>query len=296
MHCGRASAAYGEYVTAYPGFGVLLTRLLTHRSTDVASLSSASSLPEADLESILAGDPVSGAQLGALAPALGFHAADLFVIANVPVPEDLTPLDRTAGTEVAQIVRLMLALTSEQRRHVHHLVEQLPQEPRPQPDPSVRPQPRVYDLEAAGFGAMLVTMLCSNRNLHSPIAAAKTVALVTRGHMYLSGATYHVIGSGRAALSPAWLNGFATVLGIAADDLSAITGIECADVPARDEPATAETADLLWKLRRVTAAQAQHVHQHVASMLVPIPAGTADDAWNRVQSINGVWWGTPKER
>jgi hypothetical protein len=31
-------------------------------------------------------------------------------------------------------------------------------------------------------------------------------------------------------------------------------------------------------------------------MLVPIPAGAADDEWNRVQSINGVWWGAPKDR
>jgi hypothetical protein len=32
--------------------------------------------------------------LRALAPALGFHAADLFVVADVPLPDDLLPWTR----------------------------------------------------------------------------------------------------------------------------------------------------------------------------------------------------------
>lgn len=47
----------------------------------------------------------SGSQLRALAPALGFHAADLFVIADVPLPEDLAPLDRAAGEVIRSLVK-----------------------------------------------------------------------------------------------------------------------------------------------------------------------------------------------
>jgi hypothetical protein len=283
-------------VTAYPGFGVLLTRLLAHRGTDVAALSSSSSLSEAELESVLAGGPVSDAQLRALAPVLGLHTADLFVIANVAVPEDLTPLDRAAGSVAERIIHLVLALPSEQRAHIRRLVEQLPQEPRPQEDPSKTPVPRVYDLEAAGFGAMLVTMLCSNRNLHSIMAAAKTVATMTSGDMYLSAATYPLIGSGRAELHPRWVASLAMVLGIAAGDLAAITGIELDESLVREDPVVTETAELLWKLRRVSAAQATHVHEQARSMLLPVPEGAADGEWNRVFHVGDVWWGAPRER
>ena len=214
---------------------------------------------------------MSDAQLRALAPAPGLHTADLFVIANVAVPEDLTPLDRAAGSVAERIIHLVLALPSEQRGHIHRLVEQLPQEPRTQEGPLKKPLRRVYDLETAGFGAMLVTMLCSNRNLHSTMAAAKTVAMMTSGDMYLSAATYPSIGSGRAELHPRWVASLAMVLGIAAGDLAAITGTELDESLVREDPVSTETAELLWKLRRVSAAQAIHVHEQASPCSFPSP-------------------------
>nr|WP_168504003.1 hypothetical protein [Streptomyces sp. S1D4-11]QIY92928.1 hypothetical protein HEP87_49530 [Streptomyces sp. S1D4-11] len=35
--------------------------------------------------------------LGQLAPALGLRTADLFSIAGIPIPQELTPLDARAG-------------------------------------------------------------------------------------------------------------------------------------------------------------------------------------------------------
>ncbi|MFD1663029.1 hypothetical protein ACFSL4_33895, partial [Streptomyces caeni] len=79
-------------MASHPGFGVLLTRLLNNRRVDVAWLSSASGIPETELRSVLAGTPPLSSQLDVLAPALGFHATDLHVIADVAVPGTLTPL------------------------------------------------------------------------------------------------------------------------------------------------------------------------------------------------------------
>lgn len=77
-------------MTAYPGFSVLLARLLAQRGTDAASLSSSSAIAESEIRAVLDGGRASEALLHALAPALGLHVADLFVIANVPLPDDLT--------------------------------------------------------------------------------------------------------------------------------------------------------------------------------------------------------------
>jgi hypothetical protein len=265
-----APYGYGDHVAFHPGFGVLLTRLLEHRGTSIKHLSSSSAVPESELRSILGGGPVHDPQLRALSPVLGLHTADLFVIADVPVPEDLRPLDREAGTFlVGPLLHSMLVLPSEQRLRIHRLVDQLPQAPRPRTDPA-KP-PRTYEREKAGIGAMLLGMLCDNRNLHSPVAAAKTVTTLTQGRVYLAASTYAGIGSGRVAVRPEWVSGFATTLGISADDLAVITGIGLPDTPPPDDPLAGEMAELIWKFRRLSAAQAEHVSGEAKAMLVVVP-------------------------
>ncbi|MEV8562912.1 hypothetical protein AB0478_42140 [Streptomyces sp. NPDC051917] len=83
----------------HPGFGVLLTRLLNHRRMDVTWLASASGISERELRSMVSGVPPPASQLDDLAPALGFHADDLYVIADVPASEARIPWDPAAGSD-----------------------------------------------------------------------------------------------------------------------------------------------------------------------------------------------------
>jgi hypothetical protein len=84
--------------------------------------------------------------------------------------------------------------------------------------------------------------------------------------VYLSAATIGMVGHGRKELTPDLFAGFAVVLGIAADDLSAITGIERADdIPPRI-PAATDVAELIWKVRRLTAGQMRQVCDKAESM------------------------------
>ena len=70
----------------YPSFGAVLTRLLAHRRTNTSDLSAVFGIPEADLASVVSGLSPRAWHLDALAPALGIHTADLYVIEDVPVP------------------------------------------------------------------------------------------------------------------------------------------------------------------------------------------------------------------
>lgn len=274
----------------HPGFGVLLTRLLSNRRVDVAWLSSASGVPETELRAVISGVPPLASQLDDLASALGFHAADLYVIADLRGPEALTPRDPAAGSAIADLVRIAMALPSGQRAHIHRLVDQLPLELKERPSAP----PFMYDQQEVGFGAMLANLLCGNRNLHSPTAAAKTLALLTEGRVYLAASTISGIGRGRVPLTPDRVAGFATALGIPAGDLAAITGVELREPSRPDEPLAAEMARLLWNCRRLTMAQAGRVRDEAESMLVAVPDDASGEDWNRVCHHHGKWWGAPR--
>ncbi len=273
-----------------PGFGESLTRLMNHRRVDVAWLSSASGVPEAELRSVVSGTAPSAAQLDKLAPALGFHAADLCVIADVPVPEVLTPRGSAAGSAVVALVRIAMALPPEQRALVQRLVDRMPLEVE---EPSSAP-PYVFDQHEAGFGAMLVNLLCGNRNLHSVAAVARVLALLTEGRVYLAASTIGGIGRGRVPLTAERVEGFATALGIPAGDLAAITGVELGEASRPYDPPAAEMAGLVWKCRCLTAAQVGYVCDEAESMLVAVPDDAPDEDWNRVRQRHGRWWGAPR--
>ncbi|MET9244817.1 hypothetical protein [Nonomuraea sp. NPDC003709] len=275
----------------HPGFGVLLTRLLDYRRTDTAWLASVSGIPESELRSVTDGAPPSPSQLDDLAAALGFHTADLFVIAGLPVPEALMPCEPTAGSTRSSLAKVATALPEDQRAHLSETIEHLPQLP------YVRPadRPRTYYQGDGGFGEMLVTMLCINRNLHSPIAAVKTLALLTQGRVYLSASTIHSIAAGSAPLKPIWLAGFATTLGIPAADLAAITGIDLSEVALPHDPLAAEMAKLLWNCRRLTASQIESVCTEAEAMLIAVPDDASSGDWNLVYQQGGTWWGAPTQ-
>ena len=141
---------------------------------------------------------------------------------------------------------------------------------------------------------MLISMLCHNRNLRSPSDAAWIVGMFSRGRMYLSASTYLVIGHGRTSVRPRWVPDLAAVLGIPAGDLAAITGIDPPDKHLRDDPLASEMAELIWNLRRLSAAQAKHMHDEARAMLVAVPDDAPEREWNRVYHQHGVWWGAPR--
>jgi hypothetical protein len=245
-------------MTGYPGFGVLLARLSDHRRLDIDALSRLAGIPGPELRAVFDGVPPNPSTLRQLAPAFGLHAADLFVLAGVAVPDELAPLDAEARGTLPHLVRRAMCLAPEQRRGLRQFVGALPQERRTQP---VR-APRAYEQYGPGFGGVLVRML-GNRNLDRMGTARTFVHLTGR---YWSAATYGVVGHGRKELTPDLLADFATVLGVPADDLAALTGIGLPAATPPQNPATADVARLVWDLRRLTAAQVHQVHETAESM------------------------------
>lgn len=96
-------------------FAAVLTGLAAHRHLDASALASVSGLAEPALRSVLGGAVPSGSLLCRLAPALGLHTADLFVIAGVDVPDDLTPTDPQAGRWVPRLLVAARTLSRETR-------------------------------------------------------------------------------------------------------------------------------------------------------------------------------------
>ncbi|RMI36308.1 hypothetical protein EBO15_38950 [Actinomadura harenae] len=186
-----------------------------------------------------------------------------------------------------------MALPQGERNRIREKADNLPQLPHLRPaDP-----PRTYYCRDGSAGSMLVTMLSANRNLHSPVAAAMTLAWLTRGRMYVDASTLHSISGNRTDLKPRWLAGFATVLGIPAADLAAVTGIDLHEPPPPDDPPADDMAELLWACRRLTINQIDDLRLEAKTMLVEVPAGASDEDWNRVyRQSDGTWWGAPRRQ
>ncbi|MFV2176728.1 hypothetical protein ACFHW2_21340 [Actinomadura sp. LOL_016] len=244
----------------YPGFGVLVARLSGHRDLDVDALARLAGVEESELQAVYDGAAPSPAQVRALAPALGFHVADMFVIADMGVPDELAPLDAGARTRVSQLVGLAVRLSPDRRRRLFQLVAALPQEDRTQPVPP----PRAHEQYQPGLGALFLRML-GNRNL-GWLGAAKTLAHLTNGHVYLAASMIGMVGHGRKELTPDLVTGFAIVLGIPADDLAAMTGIELGGVTMPHNPAAADVAELIWNVRRLKADQVRQLCDEAESM------------------------------
>ncbi|MFF2073671.1 hypothetical protein ACFVXG_02830 [Kitasatospora sp. NPDC058162] len=221
---------------------------------------------------------------------LGFHAADLYVIAALPVPRALTPREPAPGPRLADIVHYALALPPDQRDRVHRLVDRLRREPHEGP---LQP-PRTADQQEAGFGAALVNLLFGNRNLRSLSASAKLLFMLTNGHLCLAATTIAGLARGDVPLTPDMVAGFARTLGIPEGDLAAVVGVELPEPRWPDDPLAVEMAELLWNCRLLTSAQVDQVYAATRSMLVPVPAGASDEDWNSVHYRDGTWWGAPK--
>lgn len=243
-------------MTEHPGFGAMLAWLLDHRELGAQELADHSELNADEVRAVLTGERPGEELLRRVAPALGFHAVDLFIPAGLGVPDDMAPLDAAAAMWVRNAVTDAASLPAARRRELLELVRSMPQEERRS---SFAPKPLMP--LAGGPGASVIRML-QYRNLNWT-GMAMTLASVTP--TYLSAATYGVIGSGRKELTPRLMTDFAALLGIDALDLAALTGVILREVPPPPTPEATDTAALLWEARRLSVDQAQHVSEHARS-------------------------------
>lgn len=225
--------------------------LADRRELGIEALAHRSGVTESALRDVLQGAAPSPELLRQLAPALGLHTADLFVMAGTAVPDDLAPADAQAGTYAARLAERAMGLTPDKRRELRGLVASLPQEVPRQPPP----RPPAHQQYPEGPGAVPLRLL-RNRNLGWSATARTFLSLTGR---YWSASTYGMVGHGRKPLTPDLLVDFSTVLGIPPGDLSALTGVALPDDCPTPPPAARDVAELVWDVRRLTAPQLQQV-------------------------------------
>ncbi|MEU1466767.1 hypothetical protein ABZ434_00850 [Streptomyces sp. NPDC005761] len=210
-----------------------------------------------EVRALLAGESPGEESLRRLAPELGLHAADLFILAGLAVPDDLAPLDAGAAQWVPYIVMDAVHCPAAERRQLLEYVHSLPRERRSSPFAPERLGP-----VADGPGGRLIRM-CQYRNL-SRTGLAHTLAVMTP--TYLSASTYGMIGASRKELTPGLVTDFAALLGFEARQLAVLAG---AVLPEPSRPPAQEAVDaaaLLWAARALSAAQAQHVAELAGSL------------------------------
>lgn len=235
-------------------FGTRLAHFMQRRNLDVDTLGNVSAL---ELQTVIEDSSPSAPLLQRLAPALGLHAPDLFVLAGVAVPQELAPLDPDAGSSATSIALAAMALPAQRIHQLLELIGSLPQEARTKPG---RP-PRQTE---PGPGGLLLGML-DNRNL-ARYNTAKALYLGTRGQIYTSEADvqYALVRSKR--LAPDMFVGFAEVLGIPAANLAAFTGFDLPPGTAPQQASPPIVAELIWCLRRLSASQARHIEDVARAM------------------------------
>lgn len=243
-------------MTEHPGFSVMLAWLLDHRELSVQELADRAGLTANEVRAVLAGEAPSEGLLRRIAPAVGFHTVDLFILAGLAVPDDMAPLDAAAALWAPSIVMRAVHLPAAARHELLQLIRSLPQEERL----SVFAPKRLAPL--ADPGGSVIRML-QYRNL-SWAGMARTLAVMTP--TYLSASTYGGIGSGRKELTPRLVTDFAALLGIGAQELAVLTGVDLREVPPPPAPEAVDAAALLWEARRLSAAQARHVSELARSM------------------------------
>ena len=116
-------------------FGVRLWRLLSHRGltfdTSIEQMwtvvAGKAGIPNGDLSAVVKRGVIPDSDLvRRLAPALGIHTADLFVIAGLDVPDDLASAWPTSPWNVGSLLRHAVRMRADQRRRLEALVRAQP--------------------------------------------------------------------------------------------------------------------------------------------------------------------------
>ncbi|MGW1215706.1 hypothetical protein ACWD5F_39370 [Streptomyces sp. NPDC002499] len=246
-------------MTERPDFGGMLARLLDHRGLGAQELADRADSTADEVRAVLAGEPPVEGLHQRLAPALGFHAVDLFILAGLAIPDDLAPLDAEAGRWASHLVMNAVHLPAAGRRELLQIIRSLPQEERRSTfiPTGLAPLP-----EDSRPGDQVIRMFWY-RNLNWT-GMAHTLSVVTP--TYLSASTYGVISDGRKGLTPRLVTDFAALLGIDASELAKLTGIHLPESPPPAPPEAVDAAALLWEIRRLSAAQTQHAAELARSM------------------------------
>ncbi|MFJ6485755.1 MULTISPECIES: hypothetical protein [unclassified Streptomyces] len=234
-----------------PHFSVLLTRLAERRGLGVDGLARLSAVPKAELRAVCDGAAPEPALLLRLAPALQLHAEDLFVIASVALPQEMTPLDPDAGGGAAVLALHTMGLPRQEQERLRRLAAALPQQDRTRPTR----EPRPWEQYPPGPGGLLMRLL-ANRNLGWSAGAKVFLSLTGR---YWSAATYGQVGRGLMEVSPDLQADYATVLGFRADDLAVLTGIGLPDGHRPPPRAAVEVAGLVRDVRRLSQEQVREL-------------------------------------
>ncbi|WFE57578.1 XRE family transcriptional regulator [Micromonospora sp. WMMD712] len=236
-----------------------MARLLERRELSPLDLSQRAGVGAHEVRAFLDGATPNPLLLRQLASTVDLHAADLFVIAGLPVPDDLAPLDAAAGRLAATLAGHAIQLPASRRHQLCQAVRSMPQKTRTQPVP---PLP-LREQYPPGPGGMILRML-RNRNLDW-IGSAKCLAQLTPH--YLAASTLGMIGHGRKEVSPDLLVSFAALLAVRAEDLAALTNIVMPREAPSINPAASDAAQLIWDIRRLTASQTQQILDEAESML-----------------------------
>jgi hypothetical protein len=228
-----------------PGhFGAAVRRLAGRRQLGVDALAGLAGVPPPELTAVLGGGAPNGGLVRRLATALRLHPADLFAVADLPVPEDVAPADPSAGWRLALLVQRAMRLSRRQRESLRAAVAALPAAARIGPPLEASSRHRY----PPGPGGLLMRLM-QNRNA-GPVTTAKLL-LVTTGQC-LAASTYLKIGHGVLTPAPQRSTNFAMVIDIDSDDLAALTGLTVERPPPS---APTDIAGLIWDARRLDAAQ-----------------------------------------
>jgi hypothetical protein len=234
----------GREPMGYPDFMAALDRL----AVDVG-------VPRSELDAVLDGTEPSAPLVARMAPVLGLHTADLFVIAGLPVPLDLAPAHTPVSRDVGAIVRDAARMDAHRLGLLDELVRSLPVRPPAGPAPA--------DEFPETPGALLVRLL-ANRNIR-PYNAR--IVCEVGGGPYVSDSTISSLGAGRVVITPRYVSAFAHLLGYPPDVMVAVTGVGPVVTDLRVHPASAGLAALAWRARRLDGDQVLQVRRAASELM-----------------------------
>ena len=212
----------------------------------VAALATDADVSPDELDAVLKGAEPVPDTVRRLGPALGFRTGDMFVIAGLPVPQELASAWPTSPWNVGSIIKLATRIGAHQLGRLDELVRSLPvlQPTGPAPADDYPELP----------GALMLRLL-RNRNIRPN---AQILHLVGGGP-YVSNSTVAMLGPGKVVITPQYVTAFAHLLGYPPKDMVALAGVGPADTDQPTHPASAELAALAWNARQLSSDQLTHV-------------------------------------